>query len=74
MLPMRMRSDHFPSVHVWMRPECPTCGTLTMLTTVYPDKPGYHEQTFVCVTCDYVEKVVAKLDFSPSLIPKPGVV
>src|SRR3954469_22402130 len=35
------------------RPNCPRCGTPTMLARIEPDAPGYDKCTFECVACGH---------------------
>ena len=38
-----------------MRPVCPNCSTLMVLTQINPAKPGFETGFFYCPRCGYAE-------------------
>ena len=49
---MAAASSEFASL-LMARPQCPKCGTRTMLVRIFPDRPGYDVRTYECPRCEH---------------------
>jgi transposase-like protein len=43
-----------------VRPVCPRCGAMMMLSRIEPDSPGHDKRIFECPVCNHSKSEVVK--------------
>jgi predicted RNA-binding Zn-ribbon protein involved in translation (DUF1610 family) len=55
-----MPANHFPSTG-YVRPPCPSCGELMMLSRIDRETTEHDRRTFECFPCNRSERVIVTL-------------